>query len=577
MAKKKVLDISDELVLDLDQFLNSTQMIVAKKRRGKSYLAQKQAEELLRLEQQIVVLDPTGAWWGLRSSADGKSDGYPIHIFGGDHGDVPLDPASGEVLARAIVEEGFSAVLDLTSMRKGERLRFSADFLETLYRLNRSAMHLYIDEADVFAPQVTRDPQQARLLGATDELVRRGGIRGIGVTLITQRTQVVSKDVISQIDTMMVLQMSHPKDIKAIRDWVVDHVDEEKAEEMLASLPSLPRGTPERRGVAWYWDPEHDLFQRITVSRKRTYDSGRSPKAGERIKPPKVLARVDLERLGASMASAVADAKANDPRVLRARIAELERSSAAPKIATASDRREQVLDAENTRLRRELAEARDWEHGVDAAIASIAKLKRGTRGAKLAEPAPVAPAAAARWKPTTAVPSRREPPAARDASSSSIEPRQMRVLKSIAWWNAMGIAEPNIVAVAAMAGYSSTNSSYEKIKSALRVAGLVEYPRPGEMRLTAAGVSAAGETDRPTTRAELHAAIERNLEPRHWRVLHPLIDAFPRELAIDELAERSNYSPTNSSFEKIKSTLRGYGFAEYPRPGFVVATEVLFP
>lgn len=146
------LRISDTLSFPID-FVTQTQAILAKKRVGKSYTAAVQAEELLKAGQQIVAVDPTGAWWGLKSSADGKHAGFPIAIFGGEHADVPLEESAGEVIARALVEQRFSAILDLSLFRKGQINRFMAPFLETLYRLNREAMHLFVDEADAIAPQ----------------------------------------------------------------------------------------------------------------------------------------------------------------------------------------------------------------------------------------------------------------------------------------------------------------------------------------------------------------------------------------------------------------------------------------
>jgi uncharacterized protein len=321
MMKAPTLRIADNLSLPLD-FITSTQAILAKKRVGKTYAAQVLAEELLAAGQQVVVIDLTSAWWGLRSSADGKSAGYPITIFGGKHGDLPLEPTAGEVLANAIVADKFSAVLDVRLLKKGQRLRFIADFLETLYDKNTDAMHLFLDEADAYCPQQTFSPEQARALGATDELVRRGGIGGIGVTLISQRAQTLNKNVLSQVDMLTVLRMNHPKDLKAIKDWIVEHVDADKAKEMMASLPALPKAS------AWVWAPELDLFKRIAVRQKRTYDSGRTPKVGEQIKAPKVLAKVDLERLGVTIKSTVEQAKANDPKVLKARVAELEKQLA---------------------------------------------------------------------------------------------------------------------------------------------------------------------------------------------------------------------------------------------------------
>lgn len=83
------LRIAPDLVLPLD-FVTSTSAILAQKGSGKSYTASVEAEELLAAGQQVVVLDPTGAWWGLRAGADGVSAGFPIAVLGGDHGDIPL-------------------------------------------------------------------------------------------------------------------------------------------------------------------------------------------------------------------------------------------------------------------------------------------------------------------------------------------------------------------------------------------------------------------------------------------------------------------------------------------------------
>jgi uncharacterized protein len=88
------LHISPQLSFPLD-FVTQTQAILAKKRVGKSYTAAVEAEELLKAKQQIVIIDPTGAHWGLKSSADGKHPGFPIAVFGGEHADVPLEESAG--------------------------------------------------------------------------------------------------------------------------------------------------------------------------------------------------------------------------------------------------------------------------------------------------------------------------------------------------------------------------------------------------------------------------------------------------------------------------------------------------
>lgn len=146
------LHVSNTLSLPLE-ITTLTEVILAKKGSGKTYTAAVLTEELLKAHQQVVIIDPTGAWFGLKSSADGKREGFPIAIVGGEHADVPLEESAGEVIATAIVERGFSCVLDLSLLRKAAIHRFMGPFLEALYRLNRNAMHLVIDEADTIAPQ----------------------------------------------------------------------------------------------------------------------------------------------------------------------------------------------------------------------------------------------------------------------------------------------------------------------------------------------------------------------------------------------------------------------------------------
>lgn len=184
MAHVKGLRVSDDLVLPLE-IVTQTQVILAKKGAGKTYTAAVEIEEALKLEQQVVILDPTGAWWGLKSSADGLHPGYAIAIFGGEHADISLEESAGEVIATAIVAKQFSAVIDLSLFRKGQMHRFLVPFLETLYRINRNSLLLVVDEADFAAPQKPFG-EEARTLGAMQDIVRRGRIRGVQSVIAPQ-------------------------------------------------------------------------------------------------------------------------------------------------------------------------------------------------------------------------------------------------------------------------------------------------------------------------------------------------------------------------------------------------------
>src|SRR5262245_40158431 len=131
----KGLRISAELSLPLES-ATQTFAILAKRRVGKTYTASVMAEEFAKARLPFVVLDPTGAWWGLRSSADGKSEGFPVVIIGGAHGDVPLEPTAGKVIAELVVEHPGFYIVDLSHTESDvQQDRFATDFAQRLYRL----------------------------------------------------------------------------------------------------------------------------------------------------------------------------------------------------------------------------------------------------------------------------------------------------------------------------------------------------------------------------------------------------------------------------------------------------------
>lgn len=317
------LVLSPHLKVPLD-YVTLTTVILAKKGAGKTYTAKRIVELLLRKDAHVVILDLTGVWWGLRSSADGKSEGFPITIMGGEHADLPLRRESGELTARAIVQQGFNCILDLSLFSKAEAHQFATPFLDTLYKLNRQALHLVVDEADFYAPQKTFTPQAAATLGAIDTLVRRGRARGIGITMISQRPQVLNKDVLTQADILIAMRMNHKLEIKAVHEWMSVKADVAQAQEMMESLPGLPTGD------LWLWAPELDILARGRVSEAETFDSSRTPKIGEVKRKPKVLAAIDRTRLGDQINAVIEEQAANDPTRLRAEIAALRRNIVEP-------------------------------------------------------------------------------------------------------------------------------------------------------------------------------------------------------------------------------------------------------
>jgi hypothetical protein len=283
--------------MDIARFLDKPAAIVGTTGAGKTFTAKGAVEKLLALGRRVIILDPTGAWYGLRAGASGESSGgFPVLIFGGERADVPIEPTAeaGKALALALAERDVQAIIDTSEMTGGEKNRFLTPFLEHLYAKNKAALHLIVDEADEVAAQRLADGEQ-RLFGAFDKIVRRGRIKGFRPLMISQRPAVIHKNVLSQIGTLIALKLTSPQDRKAIEEWVKGNADAGQAREVMKSLPTLARGE------GWVWSPADDVLERVTFPPIRTFDSSRTPDADEAIVEP-ALTAVDVAALRETMA-----------------------------------------------------------------------------------------------------------------------------------------------------------------------------------------------------------------------------------------------------------------------------------
>jgi DNA polymerase III delta prime subunit len=361
-AIQGTLKISQRIKLPLD-FVTQTVAIFGRRGSGKTTTAIVLAEEMLRENQQVIIVDPLDVAWGLRGSRDGSAAGLPITVLGGDHADLPLEATAGATIAEFLVEHSVPAILSLRHFSMNDQRRFVTDFAERLYHLkgkseNRRAVHLILDECDEFAPQKLQ-PGHQRMFGAIDRLVRRGRAAGIGVTMISQRPAVVNKDILSQAELLVCHQTTSPQDRKALEAWIAAHDVHNQRAHFMDSLASL------ERGEAWFWSPGWlDLFVRVNVRDRTTFDSSATPKAGARQVTPEKLAPVDLDDLRRRMQDSISKAEQNDPAALRRRIAELEK-------AAGKHSPEEVLKARNVGYAQGRAECEQTIRTLQQALKEI--------------------------------------------------------------------------------------------------------------------------------------------------------------------------------------------------------------
>jgi len=147
--------------------------------------------------------------------------------------------------------------------------------------------------------------------------------------LVTQRSAVLNKNVLTQAQMLIVLRTIAPQDLAAMKAWIEVHGEPDKQKILMESLPSLPVGD------AGFWSPgwptADGVFKRAHVYPITTFDSAATPKPGEKKIVPRNLADVDLEALKGQMAATIEKKKQDDPKLLRAEIARLKQQKPSAK------------------------------------------------------------------------------------------------------------------------------------------------------------------------------------------------------------------------------------------------------
>lgn len=566
----------------LDSALDDRLGIVGTAGSGKTYGAGTGVEKILLRRGRCIIPDPLGVWWGLRLTENGKPSDFDVVIFGGPHGDLPLNEHAGALIGETVAGMKESAIVDLSELgTKAAERRFMLAFLTALYKhASGDPVHVIFDEADMWAPQKLlggdREAEPAKLLGMMETVVRRGRIKGFIPWLITQRPAVISKDVLSQVDGLVAFKLTSSQDRAALGAWVEGQADQGQWKEISDALPTLPRGE------AVVWLPAKGSLQRRTFPSKSTFDSSRTPKRGE-AKRIAELKPLDLGALKERLSSVQKDAEANDPKKLRADIARLERELAAAKKAPAVDK--VALNEEYTRGR-----ADGWEAAMEVVRAPLSRIEDlSAEITHIVEHVPKGAVPAAQAQQHRAPPPARAPthtdslraaPAhsgrvAATPSDSSVTRPQQHLLETLAMLESIGLMQPRKTQLALWADVSPTSGGFAGNLGVLREAGLIAYPSGGAVALTDAGRERAPTPTVPAVE-EMHEALCAKVGAGKAAILRALIAIYPRDIGKNDLAEKIGVSPTSGGYAGNLGDLRSLGVIDYPAPGRVVALPVLF-
>lgn len=566
------LHISPDLSLP-PETVTQTLIVYGGKGMGKTVFCSVVAEELARAGQRFSLLDPLGVNWGLQSSADGKSAGIEVLILGGKHGDIPIEPSAGAVVADLVVDESVSVVIDFSRhangklWSRGEKIRFVADYCTRLYERQGEQMRplmQIIDEAGRFVPQLIPHGSidLARCVSAIEQLVEEGRNFGIGVLLITQRSARMNKSVSELADMMVAFRTVGPNSLKAIDDWLSENIPKERRTAIMDEVRRLPIGTAVVVSPGWL-----DIEKIVPIRMRETFNSSATPKAGARLNAPTKRAQIDIQQYRARMAATIEKVKQDDPKELRSIIADLKRKLAVkPATVSVQQPAQQVrvevpvpvLSAEDRALLERSTKAmltfeeglriastaalREVERASQVVVGALAKLQAIPAPVKNASP--VAPASQPFKHGRTNKYLLDEATALDDASDEVSDDAPLTKGARIVLTYIAQVGEATREQLSVSTGYKKT--SRDTYLKQLKSRQLIETTADGSLSATAAGITALGAGYKPLpVGAQLRTYWLERLGGGEKALLEVLVAEYPRALMRDLLGERTNYKKTS--------------------------------
>lgn len=544
--------------------LESHVAILGKTGSGKSNAAKVIAEDLMDRGERVCVIDPTGTWWGLRLDAKGKkASPYPVVIFGGQRGDIPIEAGNGAAIAEIVGTSSTPAIIDTRLMSVGKRTEFFTGFAETILQRNQGPLNLIIDEAHVFMPQgKVADPKSGAMLHAGNNLVSLGRGIGLRIILISQRGSKLHKDSLTQVETLVAMRVIHPLDRGAVEDWIGEWAGKGQGAEIVSSLPSLPTGE------AWIWSPGLDMLARERFPLARTFDSGK-PRANV---DTRQLAPIDIKAVTARLEDVAKEVVANDPKTLKAEIArlraELRKQPATDPNAVAEAERQGYergyADGRLAGVRHVRPQTEILRKGLEGLLGAIVEVEIGA----LHDAPPAEPTSARRApqpKPRAPLPS---------GDAPGITGPQAQFLRALKWWRAMGHEAPTREQVAAIAGWRVMSGHLKNVAGSLRSAGLIDYPQSGRFALTDEGFARAPE---PDMGASIVDDIRSTLSGPQQLAFDRLLEIGGGPVSRDDLATACGWNATSGHVKNVLGSLRTLQIIDYPMQGYVALQSWVQP
>lgn len=574
--------------IPLDAYAVGGTAILGIRESGKTYTAKGIAEQLLEYRVPIVVFDAIGVWRYIKvpnlAKVNGK--GFKVVVAGGKEPDLPLTPENAAEIVRAAIKENIPLVIDLydKNLSKADWRRIVQTCFRTLLYENAGLRHIFLEEAAEYAPQKVMDGQT---YAEVEKVVRMGGNASLGITLINQRSQEVNKAVLDLCENIVLMRQRGPHAIDALQKWT-DKLDPDMTKEIIKRMPQMKQG----ECVIFTGDTEH-AQQTKSLPIRSFHPDRRDP--GATVVGTSTDTADFVARMTGELAALVEEQKENDPKVLKARIRELQLNSGTPS--------EEVLRIDKA------AEARGYASAMKAANQHVINALDGLRSSlvgriegavrvaidevfksvplpHMVDGDPLLPGKQYDSKTDPYRPDARSLqmrhivdalPVAKvrpftDPDGTYSKGMQGRILNALAWLEAHGIEPATRAAVAAKAG-AKAGGHFDSSLGALRTAGLVTYPSGGTVMLTVEGAKKAGKVD---TSGSLYDSWLSIVNPLQRAMLEALHRQHPRPMIRGALAKAIGRNP-GGHFDSTLGRLRTLGAVDYPEGGMVGLTKNVMP
>jgi hypothetical protein len=210
---EKTLQISNDYSVTLEELIGESVFVVGMKGSGKTNTAAVILEELLKNKYPMSIIDIEGEYWGLKEKFE------ILHVGKSENVDIEIDIEHAEQIAEISMNNYIPIIIDLSDFEENEIMEFMLIYLKRIWELSgkfRKPYGIVIEEAQEFIPQGTN----SALKDVIKRIAKRGRKRGLGSIIISQRSQAVDKEVITQSKIMFLHNVTHPTDMKVYQQIV---------------------------------------------------------------------------------------------------------------------------------------------------------------------------------------------------------------------------------------------------------------------------------------------------------------------------------------------------------------------